>query len=73
MNFDFAKRIDPALRALDIERAAQIATAEIEKLAVSDFHAVVDMTFTGQVEAAANWINDFYQRTSTKKELRPSI
>ena len=70
MNFEFAEKINPYLEKLDFKKALEIAEKELEKLPSTDFHAILGVTLTGQAEAAADWIDEFYQKASASKKKK---
>lgn len=70
MNFDFAEQINPNLELLEFTKALQIAETELKKLALTDFHDVLDKSLKNQADELALWIEDFYQKASKKLDIK---
>ena len=70
MNFEFAEKINLALKTLDFTKALKIAKQALEELPVSDFHAVLDRTLIEQADELVNWVDDFYQLASKERDIK---
>ena len=70
MNFDFAKKINPALKRFDWPEALGIAEAKLSALPTSEFHQVLGITLVGQAGELAEWVNKFYEGASKETPLK---
>lgn len=66
MNVDFCLQINDDLAKLDFAKAIQTAESKLRELPVTDFHAVLGLSFTGQTAEVAAWIEHFFQKSSEK-------
>ncbi len=66
MNFDFCVQINDDLAKLDFAKAIHTAESKLKDLPVTDFHAVLGLSFTGQTAEVADWIELFFLKSSEK-------
>lgn len=66
MNFEFCLQINDNLAKHDFAKAIQTAESKLKELPVTDFHAVLGLSFTGQTEEVADWIEIFFLKSSEK-------
>ncbi|CAA9197846.1 hypothetical protein [Flavobacterium collinsii] len=70
MNFYFAEQINCDLQNLDFEKAINTAENELNKIAKTEFHEIIDKTFTNPIDNLVNWISRFFNEISKKFEIK---